>query len=146
MEKIHFTTTITAPKEKVWDIMLADQTYREWTAPFHEGSYYEGSWEQGSDIRFLSPDGNGMVARIAEARPYEFISIEHLGMVNQGVVDTTSEEVRAWAGAREEYTFTEEDGVTTLQIDLDTSEEYKEMFSDMWPKALAELKRIVEAV
>lgn len=34
-QKLHFTITINAPKEKVWDTMLQDTTFREWTAPFN---------------------------------------------------------------------------------------------------------------
>ncbi|MDQ5893468.1 MAG: hypothetical protein QG640_480, partial [Patescibacteria group bacterium] len=31
MQKIHFSIQINAPKEKVWDTMLGEATYREWT-------------------------------------------------------------------------------------------------------------------
>ena len=63
--------------------MLADNTYSEWTKPFHEGSYYEGSWEEGSEIKFLGPDENGgiggMFSRIKKNDKYKFLSIEHIG-------------------------------------------------------------------
>jgi hypothetical protein len=101
MKKIHFKIDINASKEKVWDTMLEDATYREWTAPFNEGSYYKGDWTKGSEIIFLGPDPEtgkegGMVSRIAENKKYEFISIEHLGIIKDGVEDTTSEEVKKW--------------------------------------------------
>jgi hypothetical protein len=90
MQKLHFSTLINAPKDKVWHAMLDDQPYREWTKAFNEGSYYKGSWEKGSKILFLGPDPNtgeegGMVSRIAENKPYEFISIEHLGIVRRNM-------------------------------------------------------------
>jgi uncharacterized protein YndB with AHSA1/START domain len=144
MEKIGFETTINAPVQKVWNVMLRDATYREWTAAFHEGSYYEGSWEAGEEIRFLSPRGNGMISRIAENRRHEFISIEHLGFVANGVVDTDSAEARAMAGARENYSFSEADGVTTVTVEADTTPDYSEMFAEMWPRALTKLKEICE--
>ena len=86
MQKIHFSVQIQAARQKVWDTMLQDQTYRKWTKAFNEGSYYVGSWEEGADIRFLGPDPSGegeggMVSRIKERRPPEFVSIEHLGIV-----------------------------------------------------------------
>lgn len=131
--------------------MLADKTYREWTAAFHEGSYYEGSWNKGSSIRFLADDDNGnpsgMTSRIAENIPYEYISIEHLGEVVNGNDDTTSETAKLWAGSHENYTFRETDGVTTLTIDLESKDldpEITKMFEAMWPKALAKLKEIAE--
>ena len=59
MKSLRFATTIHAPRKAVWDAMLAPDTYRIWTAPFMEGSYYEGSWVKGARIRFLAPDGSG---------------------------------------------------------------------------------------
>lgn len=149
MKTLHFSISIKAPKEKVWHAMLDDEPYREWTEVFNKGSYYKGSWEKESKILFLGPDpetGNegGMVSRIAENKPYEFISIEHLGIVVNGVEDTTSEEARKWSPAFENYTFTEKDGVTELAVDQDVSDEYVEMFEKAWPDALDKLKEIAE--
>ncbi|MBP9761249.1 MAG: SRPBCC domain-containing protein [Candidatus Magasanikbacteria bacterium] len=149
MQHLHFSTHINASKEKVWDTMLEDATYREWTTAFNPGSYYVGNWEQGSEIKFLGPhpDGSGeggMYSRIHENRLHEFVSIEHLGMIQNGVVDTESDEVKKWTPAFENYTFTEKDGGTELLIDIDVADEYKTMFEDMWPKALASLKELSE--
>ncbi|MBM3926113.1 MAG: SRPBCC domain-containing protein [SAR202 cluster bacterium] len=140
MEKLHFSVRIDAPKEKVWDTMLDDKTYREWTEAFMPGGHYVGSWRKGSKILFLAPGEGGkmegMVSTIAENRPYKFISIKHLGVVSKGVEDTTSEAVKGWAGALENYTFREAKGATEVLIDTDTVDEYVSMFKDMWPKPL----------
>lgn len=149
MQKLNFSVTINASKEKVWNTMLEDATYRLWTAPFNEGSYYKGDWSKGSKIIFLGPNPEtgkegGMVSRIAENKQYEYISIEHLGIINDGVEDTTSEEVKAWAGAHENYAFNEVNGRTTVLVDMDINEEYAEMFEGMWPKALQKLKELSE--
>ncbi|HVF69203.1 MAG TPA: SRPBCC domain-containing protein [Xanthomonadales bacterium] len=151
MTKLHFSIDIKAPREKVWDTMMEDQTYREWTSVFNPGgSYYEGDWSEGSKMLFLGPDEKtgkvgGMVSRIAVNKPGEFMSIEHLGEIIDGVEDTTSDRVKQWAGAHENYTLSEENGVTTLQIDLDGGgEEMESMFKEMWPKALQKLKEISE--
>jgi uncharacterized protein YndB with AHSA1/START domain len=147
MKTIHFTKTINAPREKVWHTMLDDKSYREWTKAFSEGSYYKGSWEKGSKILFLGPDPNtgkegGMVSRIAENKPYEFISIEHLGMVQNGVEDTTSEAAKKWTSSFENYTFKDKDGATEVLVDIDVEEEYVQMFNEMWPEALQKLKEL----
>jgi hypothetical protein len=148
MKTLHYTIDINADKKTVWDTMLNDVTYRKWTTAFHEGSYYEGSWDQGSEIRFLGPDDkgglSGMYSRIKENIPYEFVSIEHLGMITNGVVDTTSEEVKKWTPAFENYTFKEEAGHTILSVDMQTPEEYEKMFNEMYPKALQILKSLCE--
>jgi uncharacterized protein YndB with AHSA1/START domain len=150
MQKLHFSVTVNAPKKKVWDTMLQDATYRIWTSAFNpKGGWYEGDWSEGSKILFLGPgeDGKleGMVSRIAENRPHEYISIEHVGLMKDGKEDTTSDAVKKWAPAFENYTFTDRNGATEVLVDMDIDDDYKAMFEDMWPKALQKLKELAEA-
>ncbi len=148
MERLHYSITIKAPVARVWDTMLEEESYKEWTEVFAPGSHYVGSWEQGSKILFLAPGEDnsqgGMVSRIKENRKHDFISIEHLGVFENGEEDTSSKKVQEWAGVLENYTFKEKDGTTELLIDMDIEEDYKEMFDEMWPKALEKLKRLAE--
>ena len=149
MQKLHYSIVINAPKEKVWNTMLDDKTYREWTKAFSPGSYYKGDWSKGSKIIFLGPDPetgkeHGMVSRIAENKPNEYLSIEHRGIVKDGVEDTTSAEATKWVPAFENYTFKEKNGATEVLIDMDTEEDYVKMFEKMWPDALQRLKTIAE--
>lgn len=144
MDKLTFSTTINAPKEKVWRTMLEDATYRQWTSAFSEGSYAVTDWKEGSKTLFLTPDGSGMVSRIATHRPNEFLSIEHLGTVKNGVEDTESEAVKAWKGALENYTLQETGGASTVTVEMDINDEYKKYFEETWPKALSKLKDIAE--
>lgn len=126
--------------------MLQDATYREWTKPFNETSYYEGDWSEGSKILFLGKDkdGNvdgGMVSRIAKNTPFEYISIQHLSMIQQGIETPWSTENDGF----ENYTFIEKDSSTQVDIELTNIPiEYKEMMSSMWPKALEILKVLAE--
>jgi len=147
MQKLNFSIVINAPKEKVWNTMLNDKTYRLWTEAFGQGSYYKGNWDKGSKILFLAPGEKGemgMVSRIKENRLYEYLSIEHLGFVHDGKEDTSSDAVKGWAGALENYTFNERNGATEVLVDVDSNEEYAEMFQGMWPKALQKLKELTE--
>lgn len=148
MKRLQFSIDINAPKEKVWHTMLNQETYRAWTDVFMPGSHYLGDWNTGSKILFVAPDtsGNvaGMVSRIKENRQYAYVSIEHLGFVQDGKEDTSSEAVKAWAGALENYTFTESNGKTNVLVELDTAEEHIEMFEDTWPTALEKLKKLAE--
>jgi uncharacterized protein YndB with AHSA1/START domain len=144
MTRLTFSATINAPKELVWRTMLDDDTYRQWTSAFQEGSYAVTDWKQGSKALFLAPDGSGMVSRVAEHRPNEYLSLEHLGIVKDGVEDTESAEVKPWAGARENYTLREGAGHVTLTVDMDTTPDHKQFFEDTWPKALAALKDLAE--
>ncbi len=143
-----FTIIINAPQKRVWETMLDDKTYRIWTEAFGQGCHYVGDWNKGSKILFLAPSENGMmsgmVSRIAESRPYEYVSIEHLGVVQDGNEDTSSEAVKGWAGAHENYTLTEKNGGTEVLVEIDTVDEYKQMFEEMWPRAVQKLKELAE--
>ena len=144
MKKLQFSTDIRASRQTVWETMLAHDSYRVWTAEFSEGSYYEGSWEEGARVRFLVPSGDGMVAEVAECRAPEFLSLKHLGYVKDGVEDTESEMVRSWAPAFEDYTLSYAGLSTHLQIDIDVTPEFEEYMTKVWPKALARLKQMCE--
>jgi uncharacterized protein YndB with AHSA1/START domain len=145
MKTLRYSITIQAPREAVWAAMLGPETYRVWTTPFCEGSYYEGSWNTGDRIRFLGPSGEGMTSVIAESRPPEVVSIRHLGMVKDGVEDTTSPAATAWVPSYETYTFVESGGATEVTAELDTPPDFEAFMDDAWPKALAKLKELCEA-
>ena len=149
MEKLHFEILINAPVEKVYSAMLDEEHYQEWTAEFNPTSHFKGSWEKGSKILFIGSDESGkeggMVARIKENIPNQFVSIEHIGLVQNGEEITSGKEVEGWAGALENYTFNEKNGKTVVSVDVDSSQEFKDFFSETWPKALQKLKEICEA-
>lgn len=144
IKRLDFSATIGAPVELVWDTMLGAETYPRWTAPFTVGSYFVGSWQQGSRIRFLAPSGEGMVAEIAESRPREFVSIRHIGVVANDVEDTDSDAVRAWAPAYENYRFTPVPDGTRVDVEQDVMVGFEQYMMDTWPKALAALKALCE--
>jgi len=85
-----------------------------------------------------------MVSRIAKNKPYEYMSIEHLGEIKDGVEDTSSDKIKDWAGAHENYTLKKVNGKTELIIDMDINDEFKEMFAKTWPVALDNIKKLSE--
>ena len=144
MEKQHFSILINAPRETVWQILWDDQSYREWTAVFSEGSRAETDWKKGSKVLFLGGSGEGMVSKIEENIPNEFMSIKHLGIVKDGIEDMDSEEVKKWEGTMENYTLLDLNGKTELIIDIDITDDHKDYFQTTWPKALQKVKEMAE--
>lgn len=147
MQKINFSIFIDASREKVWDTMLSKETYKKWTSVFNPTSTFKGDWSKGSKMIFTDKDENnedGMVSRIVENIPYEYLSIEHLGIIQNGIEDTTSEQALKWAPAYENYTLNEKDGGTELLIEQDIDENEKETFEKMWPEALETIKKLSE--
>ena len=145
MEKINFSTSINAPKEKVWKVLWEDSNYRNWTSVFAEGSYAKtDNWKEGSKVLFLDGKGSGMVSMVAANKPHEFMSFRHLGVVKEGVEDITSEQVKEWAGALESYTLNGTNGKTQLTVEMDITDEFKDYFNNTWPKALEKVKELSE--
>lgn len=144
MTTLAFSIDIAATRADVHGMMINDATYRIWTLPFCEGSHFVGSWDVGAKIVFLDPNGSGMTGVIAEHRPAEFVSIKMLGFVYEGTEDTESAEVKEWAPAYENYTFTDIAGGTRVDVSVKVTDQYQEMMSEMWPKALQALKDICE--
>jgi uncharacterized protein YndB with AHSA1/START domain len=145
MKKLNFSTHINASKEKVWNTLWNDATYRAWTSAFAEGSYVKtDNWKEGTKVLFLDPDENGMVSTVAKNKPNEYMSFKHLGEVKKGVEDTGSERVKGWAGAMENYTLKEENGRTTLSVEMDSTDEFGDFFAKAWPNALEKVKELSE--
>lgn len=145
MQKLTFSTDINATSKKVWDVLWNDDSYRSWTSVFAEGSYAQtDNWKEGTKVLFLSPAGEGMVSRVAANNPNKFMSFEHLGVVKKGVEDTESEDVKSWAGAKENYTLTEENGKTKLLVEMDSTDDFKDYFTKTWPLAMDRIKELAE--
>lgn|SRR5690554_2825111 len=152
MKKLQFKIVINAPVVKVYNTMLGldnKATYEAWTAEFNPTSTYEGSWEKGTKILFIGTGENGekggMVAEIAEHIPNKFVSIRSYGILKGGTEITTGEEVEKWAGGLENYTFEENNGITTVTVEVDMIDDFVGYFSETYPKALNKLKAILES-
>lgn len=148
MKKLTYQLTIDAPAEHVFKTMLAKETYKQWTAAFNPTSDFEGSWEKGEKIYFVGMnekgEKEGMVARIAENIPNQYLSIQHYGILDNGQEVTEGAAVESWAGAFENYSFIDLGNQTTVKVDVDTNEEYIDYFEQAWPDALKRLKEICE--
>ena len=145
---LHFEININASAEKVYNIMLADKTYSEWTSAFNPTSRFMGSWEKGSKILFIGTDENGkvggMVSIISENIPNKYVGIDHVGIIDGDKELTSGPVVEEWAGVSENYTFTENNGSTQVSVDMGTNDEFEAYFSETYPKALNILKAICE--
>lgn len=148
MQKLTYQISIKAPAEKVTAIMLGADTYKLWTVEFEPTSDFEGGWNKGDTIYFtaIGSDGKkcGMVSRIAEHVPNKFVSIEHYGILDNGIEITEGEKVEKWAGGHENYTFEEQNDITSVTVDIDVTDEHLSYFNQTYPKALEKLKDLCE--
>ncbi|SRR5690606_1765669 len=147
MEKLEYKIVIAAPAKQVWEMMLGEKTYKQWTERAWPGSTFEGKWAEGERMKFMGPDGSGTLAEVAEAKPHERVFARHIAVLQKGgVEDRTSDVAKDWIGTTEAYDLSERDGETTLTVTIEAPPQWVEMFNEGWPIALEDLKRITEEV
>jgi hypothetical protein len=88
----------------------------------------------------LPSSRSGMSSIIEKKRPDEFMSFRHEAEIKDGKVQPPP----AWSGAHKDYTLTAKGGRTTLTVDLDAADEYRQMFEDKFPQALKRVKSLSE--
>ena len=85
-----------------------------------------------------------MVSKIAENIPNRFVSIQHYGLIKADKEITEGPEVDTWANGFENYTFEENNGITKVTVNLDTTDDFVDYMEQTYPKALDKLKEICE--
>ena len=145
MKNLEYKIHINAPKQKVWKTMIQRGTYEQWVAASWPGSSYEGKWNEGEKIKFVSKNGSGTLALIEVFKPYDYISAKHIAaLLEGGREDYDSDIAKGWIGTMESYTFNERNGETDLTVEIKTNPVWQKMFDDGWPNALKKLKEICE--
>lgn len=151
MKKLQFKISINAPVIEVYDFMLGisdKSTYEQWVYLFNPTSSYEGTWDKWSKILFTGVDDNGqkggMVSKIVENIQYKFVSIKHCGLLMGDKEITEGPDVEKWANWFENYTFEENNNITSVTVEVDTNEDFEEYMLEAYPKALEKLKELCE--
>lgn len=141
MHKIQFSIEINAPREKVWNTLWDEDSFRDWTSVFSdgsEGSHIKSDWKEGSRFEFFESD-TGSYGFIGRLVPNEFISFRHQGEIYDGEEHPFDDRDRL-----EQYILTEEDGITTLVLEQHIPSEFKELFEEATPKAFRRIKELAE--
>lgn len=141
---MQFTAEIQASKEKVWDTLWQDETFRQWASLIDPGTYMVGDLKPGNEVQFISSEnGYGVKSLVEELVPNEFLLLRH-----QADTQDSGEQEREkeWTGGSESYTLAEEDGITTLAISFGVPEDMEEYFKTNYPKAMDKIKELAESV
>ncbi|CAB1215753.1 SRPBCC family protein [Acinetobacter bouvetii] len=145
MEVLNNEILIAAPPQKVWRILWDPDTYSQWTYYFSPDSHIHSDWKVGGKTLFADAKGNGMISTIEQIEEFKVVIFKHLGMVQDGVEDFDSEEMKKWSGALEKYFLEEVNGKTRLRVEVDTSKEYLEMMKNGFEKGFQIVKQLAEA-
>jgi hypothetical protein len=142
MKKLKFSIEIIAPREKVWNTLWEDKTFRDWARIINEGTYMVGEMKEGSVVQFISSvSGYGVTSLVEKFVPNEYI----LFWQKADTKDSGERErEKEWTGGTESYSLAENDDVITLTVDIDVPPGQEETFKIRYPKALERVKILAE--
>lgn len=136
MEILNYEILINASPQKVWRILWDPDTYTEWTQYFAPGSSMHSDWQVNGQTVFLDANGDGMISTITELEEFKRVTFKHLGMLEDGIEDLDSEDVKKWSGVLEKYVLKDLNGSTQLSVELETSKQHVELVNNGLKKAL----------
>lgn len=142
MNELQFSIEINAAKEKVWNTLWNDDTFRDWANFIDEGTYMDGEMTEGKDVRFISSvNGYGVTSRIAKLIPFDTVSFRHMVDTKERGTQVREDE---WTGGTESYFLADTGGVTVLTVKMDVPLEMEGIFNDRFPMALNRIKALSE--
>lgn len=142
MNPLQFSIEINAPKQKVWNTLWQDETFRDWASIIDPGTYMAGELTEGSEMQFISAEnGYGVTSLVEKVVEGEYLLLKHQADTQEV---GTKEREKEWTGGSESYTLVENDGLTTLTAEFDVPPELKGYFNDAYPKALARVKELAD--
>jgi hypothetical protein len=144
MEKLEFKIEIEATKDRIWNILWSDTTYRQWAAAFCEGTYAISDWNEGDKIHFLTSSGDGMYGFIESKQENKYMAFKHIGELKNFKEMPIDEETQVWTGAMETYRLTSTTTGTLLETTMDCLEQYAGYFENSFPKGLELVKQLSE--
>lgn len=139
---MQFSVEINAGKQRVWDTLWQDETFRQWASVIDPQTYMVGELKVGNELQFTSAaSGYGVVSLVEKLVPAEFLVLRHRADTQGG---GGKEREKQWTGGQETYTLTEKNGTTTLTIALDVPAELAQQFKVSYPKAMEQVKVLAE--
>lgn len=146
MKTIKKEIEITAPREKVWAVLLEDTYNQDWYSLFSEGTTAQTDWIEGHKITFTDKTGNGIFGKIARKKPYEKLSFVYDGFVINGSEDIESPMAKEYKGSEETYRLSDQNGNTLLSISCDMDDEMFDEMDRKWETALQRISELSHAV
>ena len=142
MKKLQFSLEIKAPSEKVWNTLWEDKTFRDWSSLVDEGTYMVGEIKEGNEVQFISSvSGYGVTSLVEKLAINEFVLFRQMADTKDSRERKREKE---WTGGTESYSLAENDGLTTLTVDIDVPPGQEETFKVRYPKALERVKILAE--
>ena len=144
METYKFNININAPKQKVWDVLWEEAMYSQWSSVFNEGADGVPDLKEGRKLLFLDADNHDLMSKVGTRIENSQMTFKYLGEAVSGVEYPANQEIEQWKGTTESFTLNENNGVTELKVEVSATDEYKDYFHTVFPKALKMVKQLAE--
>jgi uncharacterized protein YndB with AHSA1/START domain len=141
MKEMQFSVAIDAGRERVWDILWRDETFREWAGIIDPGTHMVGELKEGNEVQYISGNGYGVTSLVERLIPNELLQLRHSADTKE---NGKQEREKEWSGGTESYRLVEKDEITTLTAVFDVPPEMEEYFQTNYPKALGRIKLLAE--
>jgi uncharacterized protein YndB with AHSA1/START domain len=145
MKTIKKSIEISAPRENVWAVLLDDTYTRDWYAAFGNGLHAESDWIVGHRIVFKDHKNSGLSGIISVKNPYEELSFVFDSLIKNGKPDMESDMAKSFAGSKESYFLTGQNGTTTLKVEFDCDEQHYDKMSSQWDQALDRIAELANS-
>lgn len=139
MKLLEYTIQINTTPEKVWDVLFTQDNYKKWASAMNEGTYFEGTWEEGSIMKFLDPKNNGMYNLVEKNIPNKQLSMKHLGWILEGVLTPQN-----WEDSTLDYILEPNENGTLLIGKVNSLDEFVDFFNSKYPKNFENIKNLAE--
>ena len=140
MKLLEFKLQINAPAEKVWKVLFTQDENRNWPSAVNEGTYFEGTWEEGSVMRFLDDENNGMYNSVEKNIPNKELTMKHLGWIYDGELSQQN-----WEDSTVTYLLESNENGTLLTGKINALDEFVDFFNSKYPSNFEKVKKLSES-
>lgn len=140
MKLLEYKIQINARPDRVWEVLFTQDADRNWPSAVNEGTYFEGTWEEGSVMRFLDAENNGMYNLVEENIPNQTLKMKHLGWIYDGELSPQN-----WEDSTVTYILEPNEKGTLLIAKVNSMDEFVDFFNSNYPPNFEKIKKLSES-
>lgn len=139
MKNLEYQIQIHATSEKVWEVLFTQDADKNWASAVNAGTFFEGNWEEGSIMRFLDSQNNGMYNLVEKNILNKELKMKHLGWILDGELSPQN-----WGDSTIEYVLEPNENGTLLTGKINALDEFVDFFNSKYPQNFQNIKNLAE--
>lgn len=139
MKNLEYQIQIHATAEKVWDVLFTQDSDKNWKSAVNEGSFFEGNWEEGTIMKFLDSENNGMYNLVEKNIPNQELKMKHIGWILNGELSPQN-----WEDSTIEYLLKPNENGILLTAKINALDEFVDFFNSKYPQNFQNIKNLAE--